>query len=120
MGAARLRHYLAWNYLRDLPLGDNETFSSPFPPTFGAGRPVQRSDGNRHTRRAPVGASGQRGRIVRTGQSHLRPAAAKATTARRIISVDPDSQHLWKPICIARIPDGRLGIVHYGSSCGAP
>ena len=109
--ATAARHYLAWNYLHDLPLDDNEAFVAAFRQRFGAGR-HQRSDGNRLHRRAPVGASGQRGRIVRTGQVTF-ALRQQATTAppgsfRSIGQPAPVEADLHRGFS----PDGRLGIVH--------
>ena len=114
MGAARLHaHYLAWNYLHDLPLDDNEAFVAAFRQRFGAGRrisdPMETAYTAVHLWAQAVSEAGSfepaKVTFALRQQSYNSPAG--------IISVDPDNQHLWKPIYIARIlPDGRLGIVH--------
>lgn len=114
MGAARLHaHYLAWNYLHDLPLDDNEAFIAAFRKRFGATRrisdPMETAYTAVHLWAQAVREAGSFQPSAVTfalrQQSYNSPAG--------IVSVDPDNQHLWKPIYIARIrPDGKLDIVH--------
>lgn len=112
-GGARLgRHYAVWSYFQSLPGENNRRFIAAYQARFGAERMTCESLEAAYVglhlwvQAAREAGSAEPARVQRT---ILRQTL---NAAEGMVSVDPDTRHLWKTPRIGKVkPDGQFDIV---------
>jgi len=104
--------YAAWNYFQSLDRPENQAFVKAFKTRFGGDRTtsdvtVASYNGVRLWAQAVREAETADVRPVRNTMRHQSMNAPEG-----VIAIDPDTQHIWRPVFIGRIrTDGQFDIV---------
>ncbi len=105
-------HYAAWNYFQSIGRPENEAFVRSFKARYGSDRTTSDviESASASVRLWAQAVNEAATTEVRQVRNAMRSQSLDAPEG--IISIDPATQHTWRPVSIGRIrPDGQFDIV---------
>ncbi len=111
-GAGLTRHYAVWSYFQSLKTAENRKFVATFRARFGADRvtsdPIEAIYTAAHLWAQAVAEAGDDA-PAKVNRTILRQSL---TAPSGVVSVDPDTRHVWKTVRVGQVtPDGQFEVV---------